>query len=690
MVSLTRTTTDGVVAPSRDSTVSSVWRDLNRVALRVGTGAGFAAGAGYMAAFAATGDRAFLLSVILGLSVGFSGVYSTLRGSADVELLIVTAGVAVAVSSSLPEPASRGGLWGVIAVLAMMGSLLLPDHKQPRLRIWIGLLLLSQLLWPAIGFATATAAISSVVISTASVATGIVIVTVAKRALAASEQTRLKIFRSVPVGLFRCAPTGELIDANPAMAQMLGNNVPEDLIGHQIADLHEKSDEWNSLAGSLEESHEPQRFAHRMVHAHGNALWVRGFAQAIRDDDGSVLYFEGSIEDVTQRHEAEEISRLHAERFKNVFERAPIAIWEEDFSRAGRRIETLRALGVTDLRTHLDEHPEEVRRLLEMIEFIDVNPAGIALIGAASKEDALTAVRPETAPAAVVEGFVEEFGAIWEDRDSMLIEIQGATADGGTTDLAMSWAAGRNADGSLDLARVVVAIQDVAIIKKAERELAALVESKDNLIASVSHELRTPITTILGMASELRDRSASFSSDETEELVSFIADQSRELSNIVEDLLVAARTDAGTLTITRERVDLASEINRILATERRASDVVIEERVVAWADPLRMRQILRNLLTNADRYGGDLVSVEAETIGDTAVVRVRDNGVGIPRAERESIFEPYVRSGGDTALAGSIGLGLSVSRTLAHLMDGDLTYRHDGSSVFELSLPTPD
>ncbi len=82
----------------------------------------------------------------------------------------------------------------------------------------------------------------------------------------------------------------------------------------------------------------------------GSLIWVRGYAQAICDDAERVQYLEGSIEDVTQRREIEEESRLHAERFRAVFELAPISIWEEDFTAVAARLAELRSVGVTDLR----------------------------------------------------------------------------------------------------------------------------------------------------------------------------------------------------------------------------------------------------------------------------------------------------------------------------------------------------
>jgi PAS domain S-box-containing protein len=690
MVTFTRTPGNGTTVESRDSTVDSVWRELNRFALRLGAVAGFVAAIGYFALYGATRYPTFLLAGGLGVIVGLSGVYSIRSRATDIELLILTAALAVLSATSIAPSIVRGGLWAALAVLAMIGALLLPEHKQTRFIAAMGVLMVSQLVWPLVGYATVVDSISNLVISITCAGAGIAVVRITTKALTESEQARIELFRGIPVGLFRCTPEGELIDANPALAEMLGHDEPTDLIGLPIASLHEDRNDWDTLVESVDNSRGPQRFAHRMVRRHGTALWVRGFIQAVRDLNGTILYHEGSIEDGTQRQEAAEISRHHAERFKNVFERAPIAIWEEDFSKVGQRLEQLRASGITDLVQHLENNPDEVTRLVSLVRFIDVNPAGIALVGAQSKEEALATVVPETAQAAFVEGFVAQLTAIWEDRDELTVEVVGTTADGGTTELALSWAAGRRQNGSLDLTRVVVAIQDIAVVKEAERNLGSLVEMKDELIATVSHELRTPITAILGISSELRDNHPSFSYDEIADFVSMIADQSRELSNIVEDLLVAARSDAGTLLVRPELVDIEAELGHILSIGPGAPEVVIAEPVTAWADPLRFRQILRNLFSNAERYGGNRVSVEAETVGDVTFVRVRDNGVGIPRRERESIFEPYQRSVGDGALPGSLGLGLPVSRSLARLMGGDLAYLHDGSSVFELALPATE
>ncbi|REK22685.1 MAG: GAF domain-containing protein [Actinobacteria bacterium] len=231
----------------------------------------------------------------------------------------------------------------------------------------------------------------------------------------------------------------------------------------------------------------------------------------------------------------------------------------------------------------------------------------------------------------------------------------------------------------------------------ARRRLEDLVRSKDKFIASVSHELRTPLAAVLGFAEELRDNVSGFQVREITEMLELIADQSQEMADMVEDLLVSARAEIGTITIRPQDVYLRSQAEAELAAlgAMTENNVRIEGgRGKVWADPTRTRQILRNLITNAIRYGGPTVTIEAfegETIDGETVTRltVRDDGAGLDESQWESIFEPYVRAHDTPTQPASIGLGLTVSRQLARLMRGDLVYRADSTgSVFELSLPT--
>jgi len=679
----------GSDASPRDTTVASVWRRLDRLALRAGAWLAPVGVVSYVVGFVVTGRPAFLVMVILAVLIGVDSAWRLERRRYDASVLLLLAGVGTAVAASLFPPVVRGATTAGLVMLAIAGMLVLPTRTRTLVVATMCGLVLAQLAWPALGLAETSEAVSVTVLGLFTMAAGLFAVGIARSILESSERTRIEIFRRVPVGLFRASPSGRIIDANPALESMLGYEVTE-LLGRSVEELHAFAGEWRGFARVLETEHRPQRFAHRWVRADGSAIWVRGTAQTIRDDDGGVLYYESAVEDVTQRREVEAVAQMNAARFKTLFERAPIALWEEDFTVVARRLEELRAAGVTDLRTHLADDPDEARNLIALIEFLDVNPAGIHLIGAASREDALARVVPVDPPPELVESFIDQFVTVWENRDHLSLEIGGRTVDDQPLDLSLHWAATRTATGDLDVTRVIVGITDIGVVRRAERELAELVASKDELVASVSHELRTPITTIYGMAFELRDNAADFSTEETRELIEIIAEQSRELSNIVEDLLVAARADLNTLAVRPEVIDMQSEIAQIVASSdpEPASAIDVPEGILAWADPLRFRQIVRNLLTNARRYGGETVTIQAEVDSGVVCIRVLDSGPGVAEHEREAIFQPYVRAASDRALPGSIGLGLPVSRRLARLMGGDLVYRYDGGSIFEITLPT--
>jgi signal transduction histidine kinase len=233
----------------------------------------------------------------------------------------------------------------------------------------------------------------------------------------------------------------------------------------------------------------------------------------------------------------------------------------------------------------------------------------------------------------------------------------------------------------------------LAELTELKERLEELVKSKDEFVASVSHELRTPLTAVFGLAEELRVHREAFSDGELEEFISVIADQSHELTDLVEDLLVAARAEIGTLNLAIESIEPLDLLTEMLGSNPALNSVVREIRGKAGAieaDPMRTRQILRNLMINAERYGGEKVWVELRHQGkDQVVIAVVDDGDGVPESARESIFNAYERAHNAAGQPSSVGLGLAVSRRLARLMGGDLQYRSEyGLTLFELILPT--
>ncbi len=383
--------------------------------------------------------------------------------------------------------------------------------------------------------------------------------------------------------------------------------------------------------------------------------------------------------------------RASEQQYRTLFMRAPIPLREEDFVAVGEWMGDLRARGITDFERHLNEHPDEVLRAIRLIRTKRVNPALVELLQAESANAVIEGgfsdaeLTPE-----VIATFRDQFRAIWAGDSSYESEFTGATVHGEPFRCRLHWTVQR-VNGVPDLSRVIASIFDVTAIRAAEDDLRALIAEKDRFIATISHELRTPLAAVVGLSHELDDRWDDFADDEIRSFIELISNQSGFLSALVEDLLLVAKLEMGDIPVMTERVDLLRVVDGAIDDVAR-SDIELREvlirgsRQYAVGDSGRIRQILRNLLANAAKYGGPNVRVEVVE-GAWAMVLVVDDGDGIPVEHREAAFHPYERGDAPHSI-GSLGLGLAISRQLAHAMGGDLSYTYEsGESTFALTLP---
>ncbi|MBT8197313.1 MAG: CHASE domain-containing protein [Acidimicrobiia bacterium] len=279
-------------------------------------------------------------------------------------------------------------------------------------------------------------------------------------------------------------------------------------------------------------------------------------------------------------------------------------------------------------------------------------------------------------------GSVELPGASWS------LEVFTDNAAGRPMSSVAVWVL---ATGGVLASFVLAMVAQLSLQRRSQRdkltELERIADEKDRFLAVVSHEIRTPLTTVGGLAHELSDRPEDFAPEEIKELHALIVEQSDELGAIVEDLLVAARSDIGSIALHPKIVDVREEAAAAAATTDLEVGVVASGATLTVTDPRRLRQILRNLLTNAARYGGDEVELRISGTADWIAVAVADRGEAIPEALADRIFEPYFTAHPGAKTVGSIGLGLYISRELARLMGGDLVYEHDGTwTTFTLTL----
>lgn len=217
-------------------------------------------------------------------------------------------------------------------------------------------------------------------------------------------------------------------------------------------------------------------------------------------------------------------------------------------------------------------------------------------------------------------------------------------------------------------------------LEEARRERDQANAIKNDFVAMVSHELRTPLTSIAGFAQTLAEGWRELPPEEIDEFLAYVTKQAEYLGELVEDILVIPRLEAGRLRLYPELFDLSELVHEASNTvfppgQGREASVSVPGGVRAYGDPRRVHQVLRNLLENAKKYGGEQVLVEGFPYGDHFVVVVSDNGPGVPDDAVNIIFEHFEQlSKGDSRSASGIGLGLPIARKLARAMGGDVWY----------------
>jgi signal transduction histidine kinase len=229
--------------------------------------------------------------------------------------------------------------------------------------------------------------------------------------------------------------------------------------------------------------------------------------------------------------------------------------------------------------------------------------------------------------------------------------------------------------------------RDLEVRLETEKELN---KARDEFVASASHELRTPLTSIFGLAHLLEEDPAVQSSEPAVEMTAMIISETNDLSRMVDDLLTTARLDAGALHYQFENVNALDEVREVVGPMRRSgARVGIEcDPALVRSDRLRLRQVVRNLISNALKYGGPTVRIVGHVVSGWYEIRVEDDGEGIPEELHERLFQRFLHQGDLPLVLGSVGLGLSIVRALAEGMGGAVWYeRARGWTSFVVRIP---
>jgi PAS domain S-box-containing protein len=232
-----------------------------------------------------------------------------------------------------------------------------------------------------------------------------------------------------------------------------------------------------------------------------------------------------------------------------------------------------------------------------------------------------------------------------------------------------------------------------------QTEERAVEQLKSDFVATVSHELRTPLAAIYGAALTLQRDDVRLEESQRDGLLDVVASEADRLARIVNDILWASRLDSGQMGVSIESCDAGKLARQVLDALRSHAPETVELTIEAAddlppvaADPDKLRQVLTNLADNAVKYSpdGGVVRIALTHTGNRIRFRIEDEGLGIPPAEQDRIFEKFFRLDPSmTRGVGGTGLGLYICRELVYRMHGRIWVASEGrsGSTFYVELP---
>jgi two-component system, sensor histidine kinase and response regulator len=507
-----------------------------------------------------------------------------------------------------------------------------------------------------------------------------------EQALRYSEERYRTLISNIPIGLYRITPgrEGRFVMVNPTIVKMFGYESSEELLNADVASMYGDEEERRQFAGGLLAEDQISGWDLLLKRKDGSLFWGRITVQVVRDATGQLEYFDGMIEDVTERRRIREALRESQQYLSDVIEFLPDATLVID--REGRVTAWNRAM----------EELTEVRAK----DMLGKGNYEYALPFYGERRPLLIDLSMK--PADEVETL---YSNVERRGETLTGEAIIPDRGGGRLYLYGSATALRNSRG--EIVGAIESIRDITMRKRAEEDLASTNEqlelaiaqanemalqaemanmAKSEFLANMSHEIRTPMNAIVGLSYlALKTRLT----DQQRGYLNKIQNSAHNLLGLINDILDFSKIEAGRLEVETTSfsldqvfynvasvVSVKGEEKGIEIYFRKAPDVPLE----LVGDPLRLGQVLLNLVGNAIKFTetGEIV-ISTELVSretDAAVLRfsVRDTGIGMNEAQQARLFQPFTQADGSTTRKfGGTGLGLAISKQLVELMGGEIS-----------------
>ncbi len=541
-----------------------------------------------------------------------------------------------------------------------------------------------------------------------------------------AEERYRNIFENAIEGIYQTTPEGQFVTVNPSLAKMFGYASPEDVIT-SITDLgtqlYTDPEDRLRIKGLLEKNGYALDLELKLKKKNGDTLWVRANDRVVKDANGSIKYFEGTLEDITSRKEAEGKLRLQQQlneiiiRAQELFIRSEdsrhafdvllddlLTITQSEYGFIGEVL--LNVEGEPYLKTHTITNiawNEETRKIYydniqEGLVFANlktlfgkVMTTGKPVISNSPSTDLRRGGLPKGHPP------LDAFLGLPFGSDGKMEGMLGiSNREGGYNEELIQFLKPLIST----ITHLIKASQSEKLRKQIEISLHKQFEDLqktnhelDHFVYSVSHDLRAPLASILGLinVSELEETTPSH-----KRYLDMIRTSVNRLDGFIRDILDYSKNSRTELAV--EEIDFQELIsgcqNRLTGFSGADNiHVVLEIRNNSpfYSDKERIEIIVNNLLSNAMKYQDpkkelSKLLIEIETTREEALIRFNDNGIGIAAKYLDKVFNMFFRA---TDKAKGSGLGLYITKETVVRLGGKIEIQSelDMSTQFEISIP---
>lgn len=540
-----------------------------------------------------------------------------------------------------------------------------------------------------------------------------------EQALVDAEEKYRTIFENAVDGIFQTTPDGHYLSANPALARIYGYASPGELIANFTnieKQLYVDPNRRCEFKRLIQDHKTVSDFESQVYRKDGRVIWISENARAVRDYQGALVYYEGTVQDITRRKQAEEDLTRSQQRLSFHIEHTSLAVIEWNLN----------------------------------FEVVEWNSAAQTIFGYSKTE----AVGRHATELLVPKSAREQVNQVWlsllSQKDGSSSTNENVTKDGRI--ITCDWYNTVLLDENDNAIGVTSLVNDITEREQAKTELQQAKEAaeaanraKSQFLANMSHELRTPLNAIIGYSEMLQEEAEDLGEEDFIPDLQKIHAAGKHLLGLINDILDLSKIEAGRMELYLETFDIKTMVSDVVTTiqplvEKNSNTLTVEydnSLGSIRADLTKVRQSLFNLLSNACKFtkqgtvtlivsrgrGGDGESGRVEewensstqiqngeltvtpglrpaalspshpltpSTQDWITFSVTDTGIGMTPEQMSKLFMAFTQADASTTRQyGGTGLGLAITKKLCQMMGGDVSVESElgKGSTFTIQLP---